>query len=1089
MSPPLQLFLSYAAPDEALREELEAHLAGLTRQGVIRLWQRRQISPGEAWRAEIAARLEAAHIVVLLVSADFLAADDCFDLEVRRAIERQQAGRARVIPVLLRDCDITGAPFAGLAALPKGGLPVASFPSRDAAWADVARGIREAAEALRAVAAPRPRYSDAEASKLGEQLEDAYARRAALRGRGFPTAEIDREIRMLRPRIREGGQLRPGDQLCDGRYLLLSRIGQGGFGAVWHAYDQQRDAEIAIKTLHPNVAADLIRRERLFRGVRVMAALEHEAVVRVLDPGSHDEGYYYVAMELLRGGDLRRGVLEGRVERDRVVPLILRVGAALALAHARGIVHRDIKPANILLDEGGAPKLTDFDLVADPDTSGGTLTGALGTFVYAAPEMLSRPQDAGPPADVYGLGMTAVFALHGRDLPLDVVRDAAKVIDALPVRAPLKAALKRAAAWDAPERFPDARALCDALLRALDSGAAPPVSFGGPGAQRTLRLADRDLRAVNLSRRELRDADLRGADLRGAALFQADLTGADLRGARLAGANLSRARLEGARLDRADLSSARLIGADLRGVELAGANLRYAALVGAALDPGALSGIDLFGVALPGVSPALQLMPLPSLLRALAVSPDGEIIASAHADGSIRWSRAATGAPLRVTSGGAPLLGAAIVLSIAWSPDGRTLATGSLDAVVRLWQAETGALRGELKGHVAEILDVAWSPGGEELASGSAEGLIRLWDVARGTTRAILEGHAGPVRMVAWSPDGATIASGSDDGAVFLWDAHTLAPRAQLEHADAVSACAFGPDGDVIATGTQNGAVHLWSAAGGELLRALEGHTDTVWNITFSPDGVVLVTRARDDTVRIWDVQSGMELRLLSERDREAWRAVIADGAAASGGTLGALLRRLDARAALASGAAAVRPLVPRDVTWSPDGGAIAVHLEDGTVWLWDLATGTASSTTEAHVAPWRGASRSMLDPVVLPAAAAHGAEVTRVAAHPGRRLSAVASLDGTIRVVGDRGQCLAMLLVLPGGWAALRPDGRYRLEGPAEGAFWHTVGLCRFDPGEIDWALPIPLALAENEPLLHSAGAAPTARPAEEDARAARLA
>ena len=1101
MPSPLQLFLSYAARDDALREELDRHLAALEREGLIRVWHRRRVSAGEIWEAESAARLDAAQIVLLLVSADYLAADDCFDLEVRRALERQRAGRARVIPVVVRACEWSGAPFAGLAALPPGGRPVASWPDRDEAWTGVARGVREAAEGLRSTT-PLPRYPDARTSSLGDQLEHAYARRDALRARGFPTAEVDREIRELRRALREGGQLRPGDRLSDGRYLLLERIGQGGFGAVWRAHDEQRDAVVAVKVLHANVAADTIRRDRFFRGVRSMAALEHEAVVRVLHPGLEDEGYHYAVMELLPGGDLRRRVLQGAIGPDRILPVLLRVGEALALMHARGLVHRDIKPANIVFDDSGEPRLTDFDLVAAPDTSGGTVTGPLGTFVYAAPEMMDRPQDAGPPADVYSLAMTGVFGLSGRDLTHEAVRNPARVIDGLPAPEPIRAALKRAVELHPLERFPHALALCEALRQAGSEAPAQRPPSIRPGAQRTLSLAGRDLRGANFSTRDLRGADLRGANLDGTALYRADLSGADLHRASLVGASLSRAALAGARLTGANLSHAQLLGADLRGAELEGARLRYAALVGAALEHDAPARCDLFGAALPGARPALELLPPPSPRRAVAVSPDGAIVASAHADGSLRLARGATGAPLRVIDEGD------LVLTVAFRPDGGALATGSADGTVVIWDPALGAEQCVIRGHLAEVLDVAFSPDGATLATASGDGTIRLWEASTGAARALLAGHDGPVRSVAWSPDGRTLASGSSDGTIRLWDPGTPTPRAVFEDAGAVTLVVFSPDGALVATGTQDGAVRVWDAASGDERRALTGHTDAIWSAAWSRDGTLLATRALDDTARIWDLQTAFELRVLPEWDRGAWREAALEGGVSAVGTL---IRQLEAGAGPDVTAVASRPLMPLQLAWSPVGDELAVRMDDGTVRRWDLCAGKASASTEDPVERWFAPPPSRVSSHAAPGSIAlfdaalesialfdaaprapsrlgvstggalrlaaqsgasrslfgHAAAVNAAAPHPDGIHLATASQDGTVRLWDGEDRCLAILLVLPGGWAALRPDGRYRLHGPANGAFWHTISLCRFEPGELDRVLPTPLTLAEDEPLL----------------------
>ncbi|WP_437282534.1 AAA family ATPase [Sorangium sp. So ce375] len=146
---PIRLFFSYSHEDEALRDELETHLALLKREGLLQSWHDRRIAAGDESAGQIDRNLNEADIILLLVSADFMASDYCFDHEMMRALERHDAGQACVIPVLLRKTDWQSAPFAKLQALPKGARPVTLWQDRDEAWHDVALGIRRAIEALR----------------------------------------------------------------------------------------------------------------------------------------------------------------------------------------------------------------------------------------------------------------------------------------------------------------------------------------------------------------------------------------------------------------------------------------------------------------------------------------------------------------------------------------------------------------------------------------------------------------------------------------------------------------------------------------------------------------------------------------------------------------------------------------------------------------------------------------------------------------------------------------------------------------------------------------------------------------------------
>ena len=144
------VFYSYSHKDERFRAKLEEHLSLLQRQGIIAGWHDRKIGAGQEWKGAIDKNLEEAHVVLLLVSASFLASVYCWDVETRRAVERHERGESWVIPVILRPCDWHGAPFAKLQALPKDAKPVTSWANRDEAWTDVARGIRRAVEAMTA---------------------------------------------------------------------------------------------------------------------------------------------------------------------------------------------------------------------------------------------------------------------------------------------------------------------------------------------------------------------------------------------------------------------------------------------------------------------------------------------------------------------------------------------------------------------------------------------------------------------------------------------------------------------------------------------------------------------------------------------------------------------------------------------------------------------------------------------------------------------------------------------------------------------------------------------------------------------------
>lgn len=153
-----RLFFSYSHKDEALRNELEIHLAPLKREGIISSWHDRRISAGDDFDASISSELETADIVLLLVSAYFLASDYCIEKELAYALEKHRASTAVVIPVILHPCDWHSAPFGHLRATPTDGKPVSLYANQHEAFTIIAKDIREAALRLGATrgAAPSP---------------------------------------------------------------------------------------------------------------------------------------------------------------------------------------------------------------------------------------------------------------------------------------------------------------------------------------------------------------------------------------------------------------------------------------------------------------------------------------------------------------------------------------------------------------------------------------------------------------------------------------------------------------------------------------------------------------------------------------------------------------------------------------------------------------------------------------------------------------------------------------------------------------------------------------------------------------------
>ncbi|MFC6083622.1 nSTAND1 domain-containing NTPase [Sphaerisporangium aureirubrum] len=391
-------------------------------------------------------------------------------------------------------------------------------------------------------------------------------------------------------------------------------------------------------------------------------------------------------------------------------------------------------------------------------------------------------------------------------------------------------------------------------------------------------------------------------------------------------------------------------------------------------------------------------------ITAVAVSPDGQTLATGSHDGTVQLWEINTGKPI-----GALLTGHAQgLISMAFSPDGQMLATGGFDGkfpvfdgMVRLWEVKTRKFVGDLRAFPPDgISAVAFSPDGQMLATGST-GTAQLWNVKTRTLIGVpLTGHAGQVSLVAFSPDGQalatvdngplgdgmvrlwevktrtpidapfvgrtgvstvafsrdgrTLATGSRDGTAQLWNAKTRAPLGAplLGRIDAVDSVAFTPDDQTLAVGSRDGAVQLWNVKTATPTTTLiAGHTGPVSSVAFSPDGQTLATGSRDGTARLWKVKTRMPIAILlsgvtrNSPLRPASVAVSPDGRTLAATSVGGMVQLWEVKTRTTIGAPfAVHPGEVNSVAFSPDGQTLATSGFDGfngTARLWNVKTRT----------------------------------------------------------------------------------------------------------------------------------------------------
>ncbi|MDF5757674.1 protein kinase [Spongiactinospora sp. TRM90649] len=689
-----------------------------------------------------------------------------------------------------------------------------------------------------------------------------------------------------------------------GQYWLAGRLGEGGQGVVYEAYDSS-GGRVALKALH--TTGDPALRERLAREASAARRVASFCTARVLDVET-DGPRPFIVTEYVPGPSLRRAVREGRsFEGDDLHRLATAVATALAAIHEAGVVHRDLKPDNVLLGPDG-PRVIDFGISRTDEMSLSSTGVVVGTPAYMAPEAFNGHR-AGAPADVFAWGAVVLFASLGHDVFRGGNTGAVihQVLTATPDLGHLTPALRplvAAALTKEPQARPTARELLLALVsghgeagllsaggdragqmrqdahrdpglgaiaeeaytalseaeRALvpgvflrlvavgDDGAETPVPAdssrlgNGPQVERILRVF-----SYVISERDGKVVLSRPAVLRAwprlRTWVDAERGGLPL-AAELAGAAAHWGRhghRDGDLLRGSRLESARRWAAEER---------RHITLT--SLENDFLAASDRAEIRAGRVRRA-AVITLVTLLVVALVGAGAAVLYASRAD---RERVAADAAKRQALSRQLALRSA----SLAEVDPG----AAQLLAVTAWEYAHTPEARYGLRNALAQparyaaprsVSSVAYSPDGRTLAVGTDEGPVELWDAATHRRIRVLTGAPGAVTSVTFSPDGRLVAAASTD--VRLWDAANGQPNGEPLPGD--TAVAFSHNGKRIATGGTR--TRLWNVASRRQVGDSLPRADA---IVFTRDGELFATvHAADANTRLFDAATREQVALL----------------------------------------------------------------------------------------------------------------------------------------------------------------------------------------------------------------------------------
>ncbi len=971
----IEVFYSYAHQDEALRDQLDQHLAALRQQGLISGWHDRKINAGTDWASEIDRHLQASRIILLLVSSAFISSPYCYGIEMKEALRRHEQGDALVIPIILRPVDWKGTPFEHLQALPKNAKPITRWSSRDAAFLDIAKSIRNVVENL---SSPSETTSSSlqyqtPPKNLGKKSRSTIPSRQRIDWGEVPDSS------QFYGRQKELVDLK--QSVVHDHCRLLALLGIGGIGKtilavklatqiqhhftyiIWRSLTNSPSLDDILaewiaflsdqSELHLPESLDnkLLLLFTYLRKYRCLLILDNvESILREGDrAGQYREGYegygrlihtigetshksclLVTSRERLKEfgslggstGPIRAYILEGLKESDSRKMLGGKDLKGTDEAWGAFIQHYAGNPLALKLAVGPIQELYDGDIAA-------FLKDGVGIFddlYQLLKQQFSRLSELEKEI-MYWLAID-------RDIvtPDDLLKDIMR----------LSGLGKEIIYWLTIERE-------ETSIEEILHDVVQPVS------KRELLEELASLRRRAMIEMAHTNFTLQPVILEYTTGQFIDQICEEVKTGKLA-LFASHALLKAQAKEYIRNSQSRMILTPLSEklqVMFRGKRTledRLSLLISKLQSKSPLA---------PGYAGGNCLNLLSYLKKTLSRSDFSHmIINQAYLQGvelhEVNFMHSHFENTVFTETFGS-------IFSVAFSSDGRFLAAGSVGGEIRVWQVEDGTQftttgRTNLLWSVSDPSDdwvwsVTFSPDGSTLASGNDNNTIKLWDAKTGECLKLLQGHTDRVWSVAFSSDGKMLASGSDDQTLRLWNMHTGERVKTLSgHTDRVVSVAFNSSGTVLASASEDRTIKLWNPGTGDCLKTLSGHTNSVRSVTFAPNETLLASASEDRTIKLWNPGTGDCLKTLSGHTSSIRSLSFSpDGETLVSGSDDQTLRLWDVHTSEMLKTLQGHTNLVWSVAFSPNGLLLASGSEDQTLRLWDAHAGQCLRTMQGY--------------------------------------------------------------------------------------------------------------------------------------------